>query len=60
MNDKAILNSLKHDSIFQKILHLKRKFDCHTIILYGSRAREIGITDLSDYDIIAIRKQERM
>lgn len=48
---------LKKDLIFQKMLnHLKTNFNCHTFILYGSRARGIGVTDSSDYDIIAIRR----
>lgn len=57
MNRKSLLNCLKQDLIFQKMLqHLEANFHCHTIILYGSRARGIGITDSSDYDILAIRE----
>jgi uncharacterized protein len=48
---------LLEDPIFQNMLnHLKTKFNCHTIILYGSRARGLGVTDSSDYDLIAIRR----
>jgi len=57
MNRKSLINCLKKDLVFQKILeHLETHFNCHTIILYGSRARGIGITDSSDYDILAIRE----
>jgi predicted nucleotidyltransferase len=35
---------------------LQAKHQCHTIILYGSRARDEP-TNTSDYDIIAIREQ---
>jgi predicted nucleotidyltransferase len=57
MNRKALMQSLKQDFVFQKMLrHLEANFKCHTIILYGSRARGIGITDSSDYDILAIRE----
>lgn len=35
---------------------LKEKHHCHTIILYGSRARG-DHNDASDYDVIAIREQ---
>ncbi|MFI4937409.1 MAG: GNAT family N-acetyltransferase [Candidatus Berkiellales bacterium] len=38
---------------------LKEKHHCHTIILYGSRARG-DHTDISDYDIIAIRDEGQM
>ncbi len=35
---------------------IKAKYGCHTVILYGSRARGES-TNTSDYDIIAIREQ---
>ena len=54
---KTVQDILRNDQVFQKMLnHLKKDFNCHTIILYGSRARGIGVTDSSDYDIIAIRR----
>lgn len=57
MNKKSLIQSLKQELVFQKMVrHLELKFNCHTIILYGSRARGIGITDSSDYDILAIRE----
>lgn len=57
MNKKSLIDSLNQDLVFQKMLrHLEMNFNCHTIILYGSRARGIGITDSSDYDILAIRE----
>lgn len=49
-----------HDSRLQKIVDdLKEKHACHTIILYGSRARG-DETIASDYDIIAIRDKGEM
>lgn len=54
---QKVQNLLKKDVVFQKMLnHLKTNFNCHTIVLYGSRARGIGVTDSSDYDLIAIRR----
>lgn len=49
-----------HDSRLTKIVdNLKEKYDCHTIILYGSRARG-DETAVSDYDIMAIRDKGEM
>lgn len=57
MNRNSLMNCIKQDLIFQKMLrHLEVSFNCHTIILYGSRARGVGVTDSSDYDILAIRE----
>jgi len=54
---KPTLHTLKKDQIFLKMLnHLKINFNCHTFILYGSRARGVDVTESSDYDIIAIRR----
>ena len=51
------MQCLKQDLVFQKMVkHLETNFNCHTIILYGSCARGVGITDSSDYDILAIRE----
>ena len=38
------------------IEHLKKKYRCHTAILYGSRAREVS-TSTSDYDVVGICKR---
>lgn len=46
IND-PLLDLIKHEII--------NKYKCHTIILYGSRARSEA-TSTSDYDIIAIRE----
>ncbi len=35
---------------------LTTKYKCHTVILYGSRARGVA-TDISDYDIVGIFKR---
>ena len=44
------------DALLLKITDdIKRQYGCHTVILYGSRARG-DVTDTSDYDIIAIRE----
>ncbi|MBS0289827.1 MAG: GNAT family N-acetyltransferase [Proteobacteria bacterium] len=54
------MNIEQHDLRLAKIVnHLKEKYDCHTIILYGSRARG-DETLASDYDIIAIRDKGEM
>lgn len=46
---------MKNDKILEKIKQdLINNYKCHTIILYGSRARDEA-TSTSDYDIIAIR-----
>lgn len=48
--------TLFNDKILLKITHnLEKKHGCHTILLYGSRARGES-TSASDYDIIAVRK----
>jgi len=46
-NNDPLLNIIKDDLI--------KNYKCHTIILYGSRARNEA-TSTSDYDIIAIRE----
>ncbi len=46
-NDDPLLTKIEHDII--------QNYKCHTIILYGSRARGEA-TSTSDYDILAIRK----
>ena len=46
-----------NDDLLEEIQHeIISKYDCHTIILYGSRARGEASTT-SDYDIIAIREK---
>ena len=46
-----------HQDVLEKIkVEIMRKYNCHTIILYGSRARG-DFKDTSDFDIIAIRPQ---
>lgn len=47
MNDEKLLKIVED---------LQAKYHCHTVILYGSRARGEA-TNTSDYDIIAIREQ---
>jgi predicted nucleotidyltransferase len=47
MND-PVLNSI--------IRELKQKYRCHTVVLYGSRARGLT-TPTSDYDVLGIRRQ---
>ncbi len=45
-----------NDALLLKVTSdIQREHGCHTIILYGSRARG-DITDVSDYDIIGIKK----
>lgn len=49
-----------HDPLLDKIeQELINKYHCHTIILYGSRARGDN-TKTSDYDLIALRDQGDM
>lgn len=46
----------KPDSILAHIVkRLRTKYDCHTIILYGSRARG-DATQTSDYDVMGVCK----
>lgn len=57
---KINMNIEQQDPRLAKIVyHLKEKYACHTIILYGSRARGDD-TPASDYDIIAIRDKGEM
>lgn len=51
MSGDLILNKIQDDLINQH--------ECHTIILYGSRARG-DHTETSDYDIVALRKHGDM
>ena len=52
------MESFDNDKVLLKILdELQNKHDCHTAILYGSRARG-DWTEISDYDIIALRDKE--
>lgn len=45
-----------NDALLLKVTRdIQREHGCHTIILYGSRARG-DITDASDYDIIGIKE----
>jgi len=46
---------LKDTSILEIASDLKEKHHCHTVILYGSRARG-DYTDTSDYDIAGFRQ----
>src|SRR5258708_2610644 len=46
-----------NDQILNSIVQeLKQKYRCHTIVLYGSRARGLT-TPTSDYDVIGIRRR---
>lgn len=48
-----------NDPVLNSIVRaLKSKYRCHTIILYGSRARGL-ITPTSDYDVIGVRRHGR-
>ncbi|MCS5711884.1 GNAT family N-acetyltransferase [Candidatus Berkiella aquae] len=54
------MNNQSLDPLLQKIVeYLKTQYDCHTIILYGSRARG-DATIASDYDMLAIRDEGQM
>ena len=44
-----------NETIEKIITELQGKYSCHTIILYGSRARNEA-TETSDYDIVGIRE----
>ncbi len=57
---RIVMHIEQRDPRLVKIVNqLKEKYDCHTIILYGSRARG-DETAASDYDIIAIRDKGEM
>src|SRR5687767_12977580 len=46
----------QNDPILLSIVEtLKNEYKCHTVILYGSRARGLT-TPTSDYDVIGVRK----
>lgn len=49
---------LKDTSILEVANNLKEKYYCHTVILYGSRARG-DYTDTSDYDIAGFRQHDK-
>lgn len=51
MSNDPLLNKIQDELITQ--------YKCHTIILYGSRARG-DHTETSDYDIVALRKSGEM
>lgn len=53
------MNKVQDPRLAKIVDSLKEKFECHTIILYGSRARG-DENAASDYDIIAIRDQGTM
>lgn len=54
------MESRTYDQLLLKIVdELKKRYDCHTIILYGSRARG-DATIVSDYDLMAIRDKGEM
>lgn len=47
----------KDDPILDTIVRkLRSKYHCHTVVLYGSRARGL-VTSTSDYDVIGIRRR---
>lgn len=47
---------MNESSYLQKVIDLlTKKYKCHTVILYGSRARG-DATSASDYDIMGVRK----
>ena len=48
-------STLEDTSILEIASDLKEKHHCHTVILYGSRARG-DYTDTSDYDIAGFCK----
>src|SRR5688572_30591994 len=52
----SIEEQLAHDSTINAIVQvLKKKYHCHTIVLYGSRARG-QTTPTSDYDVIGVSR----
>jgi uncharacterized protein len=50
------MNNTINERLLKIVQYIQEKYRCHTIILYGSRARGES-TNTSDYDIIAIREQ---
>lgn len=47
----------ENDPVLSSIVReLKNKYRCHTIVLYGSRARGL-ISPTSDYDVVGIRRR---
>jgi len=52
----ATLMDSTRDRILESIVReLKNKYRCHTIVLYGSRARGLA-TSTSDYDVFGVRR----
>src|SRR5262245_55824053 len=46
----------KKDRVLESIIReLKNKYRCHTIVLYGSRARGLA-TPTSEYDVFGVRR----
>lgn len=57
MRAKPFVTNLSKDSILNSIaFELVNKYRCHTVILYGSRARGFT-TATSDYDVLGICKR---
>jgi predicted nucleotidyltransferase len=47
---------IKRDQVLESIIReLKSEYRCHTIVLYGSRARGLA-TATSDYDVFGVRR----
>lgn len=47
----------ENDPILKSIVReLKEKYRCHTIVLYGSRARG-SVSPTSDYDVVGVRRR---
>jgi predicted nucleotidyltransferase len=47
----------ENDPILKSIvMELREKFNCHTIVLYGSRARG-SVSPTSDYDVVGVRRR---
>lgn len=47
----------ENDPILRSIVQeLKEKYRCHTIVLYGSRARG-SVSSTSDYDVVGVRRR---
>lgn len=52
-----MMATIKDDPILKSIVaELVSKYKCHTVILYGSRARG-DVTPFSDYDVVGIRRK---